>query len=198
MGTGGATTKCTPVPAAPAKSPRLGDAIGRAAPSRWRGGAPHPGSAARLAAAVGGGATGTVGTTHAGSGRRPGAWRSGGEAERLNQRRLRRVEGAGCGGAQPGRGAWASREGEPGGEAGPLGDAERAGAWGSGHGREGIREAGTGDWPWRTNEGQALNLSARLWHSGRDGTLANSDCARVGLCVHNRHGFVVALVSYSS
>jgi len=107
--------------------------------------APHPGSAARPAAAIAGGATGTVGTTHAGSGRKPGAWRSSGEAEQLNQRRLRRAEGGGCGGAQPGRGAWGSRAGEPGEDAGPLGDAERAGAWGSGHGGEGIREAGTGD-----------------------------------------------------
>jgi len=87
----------------------------------------------------------TVGATHAGSGRRPGARRSGGEAERLIQWRLRRVEGAGCGGAQPGTGAWESRAWEPGGAAGPLGAAERAGAWASGHGQESIKAAGTAD-----------------------------------------------------
>jgi len=42
VGTGGASTNCIPVPAAPAKSPRLGAAIGRAAPSRWRGGGSPP------------------------------------------------------------------------------------------------------------------------------------------------------------
>jgi len=51
----------------------------------------------------------------------------------------------GVGAAQPGRGAWASWARKTGGETAPLGDAEGAGAWGSSHGREGIREAGTGD-----------------------------------------------------
>ena len=37
-----------------------------------------------------------------------------------------------------------------------------------------------------------MNLCARLWHSGRDGTLAHSDCARVGLCAHNNGGRVAA------
>jgi len=100
----------------------------------YGGGAPHPGSAARLVAAFEGGATGTVGTTHAGSGRGPGAWRSGGEAGRLYQRRSGRVEGAGCEGTQPERGDWASRAEASGGKTGPLGTAEGVGVCGSSHG----------------------------------------------------------------
>jgi len=131
VGTGGETTKCSPVPPC-ARQPSCPGR--RVLPSGRRtlsmAGAPHTGSAARLAAAGGGGATPTVHPSHPGSGRRPGAWRSFGGAERLNQRRCPFLEGAVRGEDQSRGGAWAGPAGEPGGRAAPPGDADRAEVWG--------------------------------------------------------------------
>ena len=68
----------------------------------------------------------------------------GGEAERLNKRRRQCVEGAGHGGAHPGRVPLA---GEDSGRAVHQGGALRAGAWESGHDREGKRGRALGAGP---------------------------------------------------